>query len=157
MRRLFRGTLMLLALGGAAVPALAVPGPPCDTAALDAARIIVDAACPCDTAARHGAYVSCAVRTVNTAVRDGAILRSCKGLLKRGAAKSVCGKPGAVTCCRTNAAGRTKCSIKRSAAQCTPPSGGSACVSLKQSCLDACTDTGCTSPAGAFVDAPSTL
>src|SRR5262249_39401023 len=56
-------------------------------------------------------------------------------------------KPGTVTCCLTNAKGKTKCTVKSSASACEPPKGGQACVGSFASCCDACTTTGCVSTA----------
>jgi hypothetical protein len=153
-----RGILVLAAL--AATASYAMPGGnghgggACDATALATAGTLVDQTCDCATASTHGAYVRCVAHAVRDAVRAGTMARACKGVVKSGAAKSICGKPaGAVACCRSNATGRTKCSIKPSAAACTAPSGGTACVSLAESCLDACTATGCAgSPSGAFLD-----
>jgi hypothetical protein len=166
MRRTIRGLLVVAALVGAASQALGMPGGngkgngngggSCDAVAIAQAQTLLDASCDCAAATRHGEYVSCVAHAVRDAVRAGTIARSCKGLLKKGAARSTCGKPGAVACCRTAASGRTKCSIKSSAAACTPPDGGTACVSPSTSCLDACTTSGCAaSPSGAFLDAVS--
>lgn len=156
MQRTIRVFLVAAALWGAASHALAArgggQGAPCDDVAIAAARALLDQACDCAAATSHGSYVSCAVRALNVAAKDGTVPKSCKRLLKRGIARSVCGKAGAVTCCRTGSSGRTACSIKRTAEACRAPLGGTACVSLKTSCLDACTPTGCASPAGALVD-----
>ena len=151
-----RGVAVAVALC-AAVPAMAAPAAPCDSTALNAARALVESACPCAQALRHGSYVSCAARTVNDAVKAGTVSKSCKKLLRKAAAKSICGKPGAVTCCRTNRSGKTVCSIKSSAASCTAPRGGTSCASSRSSCIDACTATGRASPSGAFVDASLSL
>src|SRR5213593_4149700 len=62
------------------------------------ARAAVDANCTCDDAVRHGDYVSCAVDQANTTL----VNKSCARFVKRCAAHSTCGKPGFVTCCRTN-------------------------------------------------------
>src|SRR5205823_6842055 len=59
------------------------------------------------------------------------------------AARSTCGKPGSVTCCRTNTAGRTKCAVKKDGQHCSPPTDGTACVGSYATCCDACTETGC--------------
>ena len=45
--------------------------------------------------------------------------------------KSTCGKPDAVTCCRTTAGGTTSCRIARDANHCVAPRNGSACVGGK--------------------------
>lgn len=146
----------LVVLG--ALPALAVPGhgrgggngggnKPCDAAALAAAQQIVDAACDCDNASRHGQYVSCAARALNAALKNGDVPKACKHLIRRGVARSTCGKTGFVACCRPARGGGQACSVKREG-RCEQP----ACASPKPSCLDACTDTGCAaSPSGAFV------
>jgi hypothetical protein len=57
--------------------------------------------------------------------------------------RSTCGKPGYVTCCRTRSSGKTSCSIKRSAARCVAPHGGTVCVGSVPSCCDACGAGGC--------------
>ena len=103
------------------------------------ARAAVAAACDCAGAASHGAYVSCAVQQANAAL----VNKSCAGAVKRCAAKSTCGRPGFVTCCRTMASGKTSCATKRSAASCVAPHGGSACVGSVPSCCDACGAGGC--------------
>lgn len=54
--------------------------------------------CPCPEASNHGRYVSCIARAVNTLAKNGAIPNNCRGRIKRCAAKSICGKPGFVTC-----------------------------------------------------------
>src|SRR5262249_31646793 len=60
---------------------------------------------------------------------------SCRGAVERCAAKSTCGKPGFVTCCRTSALGKTRCSVKKDAAHCTASHGT---VGTCTSCCDAC-------------------
>ena len=103
------------------------------------ARIKVDGECQCATASNHGAYVHC----VAHAVKAAGIAKSLSGTVKRCAARSTCGKPGFVTCCRTNKKGVTKCSIKHDAAKCKAPKGGSAHVGTHASCCDACTSPTC--------------
>jgi hypothetical protein len=99
--------------------------------------------CECATAETHGAYVSCAAGVVNARVLAGSLRPQCKGSVRRCAARSTCGKPGFVACCRTRADGVTKCSTKRDGLHCVPPEGGSACVGTQSSCCDACTTSGC--------------
>jgi hypothetical protein len=118
------------------------------------ARTAVAGTCNCATATSHGAYVSCAAGVAKQRADDNLLPRNCKGAVVKCAAKSTCGKAGFVTCCRTKASGATKCSIKRTGAHCTAPSGGSACAGTQSSCCDACTSSGCASPSGAFVFAP---
>jgi hypothetical protein len=131
-----------------------------DTAAVAKTRADAETACEmeghgCTTAQNHGQYVSCIAKKTNDAVVAQTLPKECKGAVKRCAAKSTCGKAGFVTCCRTKprpgGGTATKCSIKKDAAHCTAPTGGTACPGTHSSCCDACTDTGCASPSGAFV------
>ncbi len=105
------------------------------------ARAAVDANCNCAAAASHGAYVSCAAQQADAVLAN----RSCRGRVKRCAAKSTCGKSGFTTCCRTSSKGKTSCFIKASTIGCAAPKGGSACTGNLPSCCDACTPTGCVS------------
>ena len=154
------GRFLAVAVLLAASQAVAMPGGngkghggACDPNALSASRAVVDASCDCMAATNHGTYVSCVQHAVKDGIGTGTVTKSCKKALKQGAAHSVCGKPGAVACCRTKASGTTACSIRPTATACTAPSGGTACVSPLPSCLDACTPTGCaSSPSGAFLD-----
>jgi hypothetical protein len=118
-----------------------------DPAAVAAARAAADAQCSCAAASNHGQYVKCVRGVAQAAAEAGTLPRNCKGQVIRCAAKSTCGKPGFVTCCRTTAAGRTTCSIKKDASKCKAPQGGSASVGATPSCCDACG-----SPSGAFVE-----
>jgi hypothetical protein len=132
---------LVLALSLAAVgSARAVPCDPSgvDAAAIAAARAEIAAECDCAGAATHGAYTSCAAGIVATRIGTGMLNRKCGGQVKRCAARSTCGKPGAVTCCKTNRKGKTTCSVKRDATQCKPPGGGTATVGSAGSCCDAC-------------------
>ena len=120
-----------------------------DAADVAAARAAV-ATCDCAGAANHGTFVKCAAAKAKATLMN----QSCKGFVVSCAARSTCGKPGFVTCCRTTAAGATKCSTKSSATSCKAPTGGTACVGSFASCCDACTTGGCaSSPSGAFLDA----
>jgi hypothetical protein len=126
---------------------------PGDAAAVADARDEVDAECNCAGVLNHGTFVKCAKEIAKARVEALTLPKNCKGAVVRCAAKSTCGKPGFVTCCRTNAKGVTKCSTKSDGALCKPPKDGSACVSTFTSCCDACTETGCAaSPSGAFLD-----
>src|SRR5262249_26101390 len=90
--------------------------------------------CDCAGSASHRVYVRCAVDEANAVL----VNKGCAGVVKRCAAKSTCGRPGFVTCCRTRRSGTTSCSVKESAARCVAPSGGTACVGSAPSCCDAC-------------------
>src|SRR5262245_14021633 len=151
MRVLLPGVLAIAVWCTSPAPALAGCGDhPGDTEAVAAARAQVAPDCDCAGAASHGAYVSCAAHVANDrANADPSLLpRYCKGAVKRCAARSTCGKPGFVTCCRTSSAGMTKCSTKSDASLCIAPAGGSACVGDPSfsSCCDACTGSGCAAP-----------
>lgn len=117
-----------------------------DPAALAAARLEVEAQCPCDGFPNHGQYVRCAREVANELVGAGLLPNNCRGQVVSCASRSTCGKPGFVTCCRTDSRGNTRCSIKKSAAQCKAPRNGSACVSTFSSCCDACVEGGCAGP-----------
>jgi len=119
-----------------------------DAADFAAARKAVADNCDCTGAANHGTFVSCAADQANKTLMN----KSCRGQVVKCAARSTCGKPGFVTCCRTKASGATKCSTKSSGERCKAPKGGTACVSTFASCCDACTTGGCAaSPSGAFL------
>lgn len=108
--------------------------PPCGPAE----RARIEAECNCDGAANHGGYVRCAAHLAKDAVKAGTLSRSEAHLVKRCAARSTCGKRGFVACCRTNAKGVERCSIKHGAAKCKAPKRGSARVGSRPSCCDAC-------------------
>jgi hypothetical protein len=110
-----------------------------DPAALATARAAIEDGCDCAAATNHGAYVRCAAGVVR-----GLVLPSgCDGAAISCAARSTCGRSGAVACCRTTSAGTTKCSIKRSGDRCRAPAGGSACHGPIPSCCDACRQASC--------------
>ena len=127
-----------------------------DEAAVAAARAAANAACDCDSFTNHGQYVKCVkdIAIARTKTDPPLLPKNCKGSVIKCAAKSTCGKPGFVTCCKTSSTGKVKCSTKPNASKCTPPSNGSACVSGQSSCCDACLLNGdCVpSPSGAFLD-----
>jgi hypothetical protein len=138
------GLLVGSLLVGLPASALAKCGDdPADPTAVAAARAAVVAACPCYGFPTHRDYISCASGVVVQRVATTLLRKRCKGAVMRCAAKSVCGKPGAVACCRTMRTGATKCSVKRDGSRCVPPRGGSACVSQQPSCCDACGPGGC--------------
>ncbi len=129
-----------------------------DGTALAAARAQVTADCVCDQsdppAVNHGDYVSCAAGVANDRSalppEDPNFLpTTCKGAVKKCAAKSACGKPGFVSCCRDDGNGGFKCSAKSSAEACTDKGGvADAC----SSCCDACGKN----PAGPTCPVPTT-
>jgi hypothetical protein len=119
-----------------------------------ATRTQIDAECDCAAATKHGAYVHCASQVISRAVKAGTLGKTRKGAVKACAARSTCGKPGFVTCCRTTAKSVTRCSIKSDPAKCKATKGGTARVGTHASCCDACTENGCLFPSPAFFDAP---
>jgi hypothetical protein len=138
--------LVLIAAGAAAAAPCDREGS--DLSAIAAARVQVAAQCDCVGAATRGAYVRCARDVVQARVDGGQLNPRCRRDVMRCARKSTCGRPGAVTCCRTSATGKTRCSIRPSAERCRAPRGGSACAGAHQSCCDACTAGGCASVCG---------
>ena len=124
-------------------------GAPCgeepdDADQVAAVRALADEECDCDSATNHGKYVNCVAKVAAEAVAEGELREECEDGVLYCASQSTCGLSGAVTCCRTDASDNTTCSIKRSAAACKPPSGGSAFVGSAPSCCDACGAPGST-------------
>jgi hypothetical protein len=101
-----------------------------------AARQAASATCSCATAADHGSYGRCVAGVANTlsSGTNPSLPPSCKGAVKRCAAHSTCGKPGAITCCFATTAGTT-CKIEADAAHCTAKQGTPGTCA---SCCDAC-------------------
>jgi len=95
-----------------------------------ATRAAVEAACPCDKATDHGAYVSCVAQAAREAVGRESSAAVCVGEIVRCAAQSTCGKSGAVTCQKG-----PRCRIVNSAERCQN-SGGR--VGTAKSCCPDC-------------------
>src|SRR2546426_1681077 len=138
-----------------------------DSAAVAATRAAADQACTskgmgCSTAKSHGEYVSCVAHQAKAAVKAGTLPKQCKGTVVKCAAKSTCGKPGFVTCCRTTKQGNPACAITPRAARCTAPKRGAACVGSVPSCCDVCAEGACatnattTTTSATTTHAPST-
>src|SRR6266566_510138 len=138
-----------------------------DPAAVAATRAAADQACTskgmgCSTAKSHGEYVSCVAHQAKAAVKAGTLPKQCKGTVVKCAAKSTCGKPGFVTCCRTTKQGNPACAITPRAARCTAPKHGAACVGSVPSCCDVCAEGACatnattTTTSATTTHAPST-
>ena len=143
MRLFLRGILLAwLILGAAHLGWASCASDDPDGSKVAAARATADQTCSglgagCD-AGNHGAYVSCVAHVASDLVNANMLPKSCKGAVKKCAAHSTCGKPGAVTCCLTTAKG-TKCKIKKDAASCSAKSGtAGSCAS----CCDACPPPG---------------
>ncbi len=120
-----------------------------DATAVAAARAEVAARCDCSGYPSHEGYTRCAAAIARAWVRNGHLSRGCKGFVRRAATRSTCGTRGAVSCCATNASGRTTCRIRKNSVSCHAPRGGTACVGSYPSCSDACTAGGCVSGPGA--------
>jgi len=110
-----------------------------DIAAVCAARDKAEMQCHCALATNHGQYVRCVAVVAKGEVDALRLPRPCKSSVVRCAARSTCGRPGSVTCCRPDSIGKTHCSIKRDAAHCNSP----ATIGTKPSCCDACGPNGC--------------
>ncbi len=137
------GLLALAMIVASAAPVLAACGDdPGDAAAMAAARADVEATCSCATATSHNEYVRCALGVIRAHAANSMLRPECVKPLRRCAAQSTCGRPGAVTCCRVATSGRVRCGIKRDASRCT----GGRCVGAHASCCDACGPNGCLPP-----------
>src|SRR5437773_5455136 len=119
---------------------------PGDADQVAAVRALADENCDCGSATNHGKYVGCVARVAQAAVRDGSLREQCKDDVVHCADQSTCGRPRSLTCCRTDAHGHAKCSIKPRDAACRAPKGGSACVGTAASCCDACSSGTCAPP-----------
>src|SRR5258706_9826546 len=123
-------------------------------AAVAATRAAAAARCDCAAAENHGQYVSCVAGVAKEFAGTGVLPEECKGEVVRCAAKSTCGKPEAVTCCRVDRRGKVKCSTKKSADKCQPPNGGTACIGSATSCCEACGSAGGGGPPPTTTKAP---
>src|SRR5438552_14014150 len=116
----------------------------CDPSVLANARAQIAMECDCASASNHGEYVSCVTHATNDAVKAGTLSSDCVDAIMNCASNSTCGKPGFVTCCRTDAGGITSCSVVNKASNCTAPQRGTAQVGTQSSCCDACAGGGTT-------------
>ena len=124
---------------------------PGDGAAVAAARAEVDAECACAGAPTHDVFVHCAREVVARRVGSRSLRRACRAAVVRCAARSTCGKPGAVACCRTDGA-KTRCQVEKDAATCQRRHGG--CADAPASCCDACVGGGCSTTTTTLVGVP---
>lgn len=128
------------------LPALARPT--CDVTGADAAALasayaVIDAECPCDSATGPGAYHHCAKETVNTLVSASSLAAQCRRDALRYANDSICGRRGALVCCRADGSGRTRHRLVRDSRSCVDVAGYVACVSAWQSLVTGCDANGC--------------
>jgi hypothetical protein len=147
----------MLAVVLVSIAAMRVSAEPtnCDPSRCAAAQAIATECPVCAEASNHGTYVSCVAHTVRDLAAEGSVAINCKGKVTRCAAKSICGKPGFVTChiptsecdlttftcandpsvtCATDLDCGFKCKIKSSAERCTQRGGT---VSTDTSCCAA--------------------
>src|SRR6185295_10732140 len=136
---LLAATLALVALPGSA---LAHDDDDDDDARCEALRCAVkmdiDRACPCARAKSFDSYISCVAKKAKRLP----IPKECREEVVECAAKSVCGKKGAVVCLVPGAPaddddddGVPGCSIQRSASKCTAK-GGVVATDRTDCCLD---------------------
>lgn len=95
------GVVMLAMVGSAA----AQPAP--GSCPADVGQALAEA-CPCDGPQpwkNHGKYVSCVVRLRNELRKAGCLDDAAKREISRCAARSTCGKAGAVLCCSWDTSG----------------------------------------------------
>ena len=132
-----RGLAVILLL--AARAAFAVCGDdPASATALAVARQTVAVACPCDGGSR-AVYRRCVSETTRGLVIADQLPAGCARAVRRCAARSSCGRPGTVACCRPGRSGTTRCTIT-TAERCAAAGG---CGGVFPSCCDACTTAGC--------------
>jgi hypothetical protein len=89
----------------------------------------IDAACPCGTASNHGQHQSCVVHLRNTLRKEGC---PSDGVAPC-AARSTCGKPSAVLCCRVTSTG-----------SCTIPAGSTSGTCSNNAAMACSTEADCT-------------
>ena len=152
------GMVVVLPSGSATTTTTMPPPPMCnDTEAVARTRTAVAAECECTGAPTHRSYVKCAVTVAKRAVRARTLPRPCQSEVRRCAAQSTCGRPGAVACCRTNARGVQACAIKPGATACRAPKRGTACLGDLESCCDACGGAACPAPVTTSTSSTSTV
>lgn len=145
-----RWSCMLTVACGALLPVVlaAEAGAACGDQSIDGiavtlARAAAESICDCAGATSRTAYTSCALDVIASRVADGQLRADCERAVRRCVRKSTCGRPGAVTCCRTTARGDVRCGIKRDASRCRARRGGSACAGPGTSCCDGCAGAPC--------------
>jgi len=126
--------LSLVTLSAAPVFARCDPAAEPDRSDIANTRAAVLANCDCAGAANHGTFVRCAIEQIDAVL----VNPQCRRKAKECAARSTCGRPGAVTCCKEKA-GKVKCRITRNAEACEAKGGTTGSCS---SCCDACPDPG---------------
>lgn len=152
---------LLVVLGIVFASSIAGAGPSTDCEPYRCAfQTEVNQSCTCtqDGMSNHGQYVSCVAHAVKRIADRGDMPTSCKGKIKRCAARSVCGKPGFIVCnivqpgvcdlaagscvgdpertCLTDTeCATTKCKIKSSSEGCENV-GGTVAIGATTCCAD---------------------
>jgi hypothetical protein len=133
-----------LVLGPGDPTCAAAPGTRCtEDPAVPATRAMADERCGCAGPQKRAAYLRCVGTVADEEIAAGRLPAECKSTVTRCARESTCARPGAVTCCRTNARGEIACAVTRNAAACRPPRGGTASVGSRASCCEPCSVAGC--------------
>jgi hypothetical protein len=135
---LLRGLLVLSLLGVAGESLGKCGDDPGDAEAVAEARAQVDADCDCAGVPDRATFVRCAALVAGQRAGLGLLPPECRGAVRRCAARSTCGRPGAVTCCIPRG-GVIRCRTTKDAARCAARGGTPGTC---PSCCDACT-TGC--------------
>lgn len=107
MQHVMRG--VLFAIGLCLLPAVAFAGrpQPCPDLLFPGGvcapnvGAAVAACCDCNGFPNHGQYVRCVAHATNALRKASCLDKAARTSLKRCAARSTCGKPGFVTCCRS--------------------------------------------------------
>jgi hypothetical protein len=147
----------LLVLGTGHVVYAGCGSQPGDEQAVINARATAASQCNCATQPNHGAYVSCVagVAKMLSSGTNPPLPKNCTGAVKKCAAHSACGKPGAVTCCFATTKG-PKCKIAKDSGTCSTKGGTPTVDPNNTSCCSSThplTENACmASPSGAFLN-----
>ena len=149
MKYLYGGVLAALLLSSPATPAFAacVNKKCTDATTIENARGIIQTTCGCTRAGQtHGKYEKCVKATLKAANLTALIPdKSCRKLIMKCEAASICGKPSAAVCCVSKKNG-VKASIVNSSLKCKKGSACGAILGL-YSTSDACAADGtCAGP-----------
>jgi hypothetical protein len=155
VRRALAGFVVVAALAATATRAHAACDVAANASALAAARDAIDDACPCAAALSRGAHVRCAKPVVAARISGGMLANECKSKALEHATKSICGRPGAVVCCRVKTTtGKTAHKITKSPSACASTPTITSCVSDFPSVPTGCDSSGCIAPVcgNGFID-----
>lgn len=137
------GTICLAALAADARAHAACDPAGEDAAAVAAARLAIDAACPCAAAPSPKAHRNCAATAIRSRIGAGSLRPTCRREALRHAKLSVCGRPGSVVCCRVGTGGRRRHRVVADAQSCASGPRTAVCVSRWPSVPTGCDASGC--------------